>query len=300
MEKNNLKIKKPFYKKWWVWVLTVVGIFVIAGFIPQSSSTCTSSTNNEKKVSSSSDYDYTSPVLTDNEKQVLKKHYKDFKADDIDTFTKICRKYNDNVLSKETQVKIKDDIERIKKERKEEQVRLDKDLKEAEEKYKKENTKDFVPGTYTVGKDIKEGIYLVTFKGTGNFIVNTESGSMFSNEIADPDSGITKYKATFLKGSKIQLSGIKAKFTPYTVDLKSNEFTIHAGYWIAGHDFLTGRYEITTSTKGSGNFIVYSKNGSVKANEILDENNAKIMVDLDQNDIVMISGLNEVKFKSQP
>lgn len=122
-------------------------------------------------------------------------------------------------------------------------------------------------GTYTVGKDIKPGRYVITStNGSGNL---TSKGSGDINIILgqseDDDAGqVTSYTTTLKKDEKIKIDGIQSTlFTP-TPSKRSYQTTLTAGKWVVGKDIKPGRYEIK-ATKGSGNLT--SDNGDI--NEIL-------------------------------
>lgn len=134
----------------------------------------------------------------------------------------------------------------------------------------KKNTAEKVTlgsGTYTVGKDIKPGRYVITStNGSGN-LMSKGSGdiNIILGQSEDDDAGqVTSYTTTLKKDEKIKIDGIQSTlFTP-TPSKRSYQTTLTAGKWVVGKDIKPGRYEIK-ATKGSGNLI--SDNGDI--NEIL-------------------------------
>ena len=161
---------------------------------------------------------------------------------------------------------------------------------------------DLGAGTFTVGKDIEEGLYDVTpVEGSGNFIIQNENQSDLSvNEILGTENGaggISKARVKLVKDEQIQLDGInKTHFEPVNSSFITTQksLSIYSGRWIVGEDVGSGRY-VATPASGAGNFIVYDKMGLPKVNEILGEGGVKqVTIDLNDGDIITAMGLNQV------
>ena len=164
---------------------------------------------------------------------------------------------------------------------------------------------DLGAGTFTVGKDIQEGLYDATpADGSGNFIIQNASDSTLAvNEIlgSEENGGVSKVRVKLVKDEQIQLESInKTHFEPVTSAFVTEHkaTSLCSGRWVVGEDIGSGRY-IATPKNGSGNFIVY-KDGMPKANEILGENGVKqVTVNLDDGDVITIMALNQVDFQPQ-
>lgn len=161
------------------------------------------------------------------------------------------------------------------------------------------NTKTFSSGEYNVGKHISAGAYDITFKGSGNFTIYSEDGSLLTNEIGG-SYGISKYRTILSEGSKLKAEGMSVNTVPAQRSLVAYiNMNLYAGYWIVGQDVTSGRY--IASTKGSsGNFVIYDSSGSVKTNEILGSSEYAVketVINVEDGDIINISSLNKVNFK---
>ncbi|EDS78160.1 hypothetical protein CBC_0675 [Clostridium botulinum C str. Eklund] len=263
----------------------------------------TGQANKDTQVNNTTKIEENKNLLTEKDRELLKKHYKDFDVEQRTQFAEIEDKYKKMNDSDKKAIKV--DFERMCKERGiqvkkwEEEDKKKAAAEKIEESKKweqfvKENSKKLTAGEHIVGKHIAKGNYNVTFNGNGNFIVYGSDGNALINEIGGYQ--IKKYKAILPEGSKIQLKGMSANFTPIKATLTPyKSVDIYAGYWVVGTDITKGRYKASTS-KGNGNFIIYSSNGSAKVNEILGEAGVKeVVVDLDNGDIVDIKGLNNIK-----
>lgn len=162
---------------------------------------------------------------------------------------------------------------------------------------------DLGAGTFTVGKNIPEGLYDVTpADGQGNFIItNAKSMDLNVNSILGTANGmgVSKVRVKLVGDEQIKLESInKTHFEPVTAKLVTdhNAISLYSGRFIVGEDIGKGRYT-ATSTGGTGNFIIYNKSNIPKTNEILGDSGVKqVTVDLDDGDIITISGLNQVNF----
>lgn len=162
---------------------------------------------------------------------------------------------------------------------------------------------DLGAGTFTVGKDIPEGLYDVTpADGQGNFTSSNESKmDLAINEIlgVSDGMGVSKVRVKLVKDQQIKLESInKTHFEPVTAQFVTDHkaISLYSGRFVVGEDIGKGRYTATPAS-GGGNFIVTSKDGDGKSNEVLGENGVKqVTVDLSDGDIINISSLNQVNF----
>ncbi len=296
----EIKPKKKFYKRWWFWVIVVVVVFGALGSGGSDDNKTTKDTSSKPAVEQNKN------ELTSSDKELLKKHYKDFNVDERTQFAEIEDKYkkiNDNEKQQ-----IKSDFERLSKERdiqvaewakQEEAAKKAKAAEEAkkQEEFIKKNTKKLPAGEHIVGTHLDAGSYEVTFNGSGNFIAYASDGSPLINEIGGSDLGVSKYRAILPQGAKIQISGMSINVKPIKSTLMNyGEVNLYAGYWIVGQDVTAGRYK-AAATNGSGNFFVYGSGGTVKTNEILggEIGTPEVVINLEDGDIINIASLKNVK-----
>lgn len=166
-------------------------------------------------------------------------------------------------------------------------------------------TTDLGAGTFFGGRDIQSGLYDITpIECQGNCTIEDSNGKVNITEILGINKGIgvAKIRTKITNGDKIQLLGInKAHFEPVASSFNTtNQITqLYTGTWIVGEDIAEGTY-IATSSKGSGNFAVYNKNGLAKVNKILGASGVKeVTVDLEDDNIIVISNLNQVTLTPQ-
>lgn len=152
-------------------------------------------------------------------------------------------------------------------------------------------------GKFTVGTDIPAGRYVITGAGSGNLFINNESSLAYVNEIlGGGDIGVDSVTTDIKKGDTIEVSGMnQATFTPAENVLYTD--TLMTGNWLVGIDIAPGRYDIS-GNGGSGNLFIYDKSGISVVNEILgggDFGVEKVTADLEEGNIISISGMKEVK-----
>ncbi|WP_050608214.1 hypothetical protein [Clostridium niameyense] len=245
-------------------------------------------------------------ILSSKDKELLKKHYKDFNEAQREQFNKLKQKY-EKISSKEKE-SIKSDYERLLKEQDVQAKKLkDEEKKKAEEAraaeakkwndFVNKNSKELSAGEHTVGSHIDPGAYDVTFNGSGNFNIYSAKGSLLTNEIGGNDLGIDKYRIILTQGNKIKISSMSVNMKPIKRSLiPYKETSIYSGYWICGEDITRGRYKAMAES-GQGNFIIYGKSGRAKTNEILggDIGVNEVIIDLEDGDIINVAGLKSVK-----
>lgn len=182
----------------------------------------------------------------------------------------------------------------------------DKSTTKVKERQVQGKATDLGAGTFTVGKDIEEGLYDATpTDGSGNFIIQNETQADLSvNEILGDASsmGISKVRVKLVKDEQIQLASINSThFEPVTAAFVTEHkaMSLYSGRWVVGEDIGSGRY-IATPANGAGNFIVYGKMGMPKVNEILGDGGVQqVTINLDDGDIITIMSLNQVDLTPQ-
>ncbi|MDR3586311.1 MAG: cell wall-binding repeat-containing protein [Desulfosporosinus sp.] len=160
-------------------------------------------------------------------------------------------------------------------------------------------------GTFTIGKNIAPGRYTITTpSGSGNFVVQDKSGMPVVNEILGNGSlGVKKVIATLPDGDSINISGLSevdfALYQPPAIGTSPVKTDEGAGEYTVGIDIPAGRYVVSVNGSGSGNFVVMGTDGMPKTNEILggDMGVKNVTVDLNNNDVINISGMNDVVFE---
>ncbi|OAA92986.1 zinc ribbon domain-containing protein [Clostridium coskatii] len=164
---------------------------------------------------------------------------------------------------------------------------------------------DLGAGTFTVGKDIEEGLYDATpVDGSGNFIIqNASEPTLTVNEVlgSADNMGVPKVRVKLVKDEQIQLESInKTHFEPVTAAFVTEykATSLCSGRWVVGEDIGSGRYVVTPKS-GAGNFIVY-KDGSPEVNEVLGQGGVQqVTANLNEGDIITIMSLNQVDFQPQ-
>lgn len=165
--KQNIKIKKPFYKKWWFWILAIIIGSSISGSYGNKDKQIQDTTN-KSVIKQNKDK---KNDLTSFDKELLKKNYKNFNNEERTQFAEIEEKYNE--MSNVEKEKMKTDFERLLKER---------DIQVAEcEKKEKEKTiaRENIVGTSNENfKDLSnQKPRKVRNDATGNWRITTLSES---------------------------------------------------------------------------------------------------------------------------
>lgn len=268
MAKNQNNEKKPFYKKWWVWCIAVIILFAfINGANDNGEDTQDEGNNTEETQDDTVNEGEDTQVADDNNNTDTTGDTNaddDGQAEPTVQVTEAPEQTNtrDNSAAKLTEL----------------------------------NT-----GSFMVGTDIPKGRYVITGDGSGNLFIYDSAGIPYINEIlGGGDLGVETVTTDIAEGDKIEISGInKVTFTP--AETKVSEATLTTGNWIVGIDILPGRYD-AESSKGNGNFFVYDKNGIPVVNEILgggDIGVEKVTIDLEEGNMISISGMNEVRFSKK-
>lgn len=290
------KQKKPIFKRWWFWVIVVIVIFAIGSSGGDDGKEEVANNNlssqPENNIEEESDIEEPEPEpepelekLTEEEIAILEKPYAELTEEDLTILETV---YSKSFNLTDEDYKIYSDNK----------TRLDAEKEEAEwGKHVEENTKELIAGEHIVGEHIAPGRYDIEFKGSGNFFIHSENEELLTNEVSG-SMGIDKYRAILIDNAVINLKGMKAMFTPVKADLiPYKEFEIYSGYWIVGQDISEGRYKVSLAS-GSGNFIVHSKSGRLKTNEILGSSFGvdEVVVNLEDGDIIDLRGIKKVIF----
>jgi hypothetical protein len=162
-------------------------------------------------------------------------------------------------------------------------------------------------GTFTVGKDVQPGRYVITaVSGSGNFTVTNPDGSLWVNEILGNTGmsgmGVPSITSDLGEGDLIEISGIsQVNFTPATTKKST---TLTTGDWVVGVDIPAGSYVATPADAStSGNFQVLTSDGTIATNEILGDAGgfgvSNVTVNLSQGDVILISSIPTVNFKAR-
>ncbi|WP_315117440.1 hypothetical protein [uncultured Clostridium sp.] len=216
------------------------------------------------------------------------------------TFTACGGSQENNVTTNAPKQEVKEKTpEEIEAEK--EAARIAKEKEESDWKmFVIKNSKTLNAGEFVVGQHLDPFVYDLTFNGSGNLNIYDNEGRLVTNEIGGTsnDFGITRYRVPLGDGFTIKIKGMAVNPKPVKNVLRPYAATtLCSGYWFVGTTVSEGRYNVTVS-KGSGNFIVYDKDGKVKVNEILGGSLGveKVTVNLKNGDIINISGLNNIKF----
>ncbi|MDR1699993.1 MAG: hypothetical protein LBR68_02275 [Lachnoclostridium sp.] len=269
-------LKKPFYKKWWFIVICV--LFAI-GAVSAAIDNEDSSTPTDTAVTENEQLSEDEPETEQETEPEAEPEAETESSEVLDTET-----------SEETSdEQIDDDTE------------TDSSVPTRDNSSAKK--KSLITGKHKVGKDITPGRYVVKGTGSGNFIVNDESGIPVYNEILGKTSGIElgvdNVTCDLVDGYEINISGLKkVSFVPAKTK-RSKKLT--TGTWVVGVDIKAGSYIATCEKGESGNFFVYDNDFPV-VNEILDGSGSnlgvkKLKVDLEDEQIINISSLSSVTFK---
>ena len=162
------------------------------------------------------------------------------------------------------------------------------------------NSKSLSAGEFEVGKHIDEFFYDLTFNGSGNLNIYDDAGNLITNEIGGTSNGlgISRYRVPLRNGFTIKIKGMTVNPRPVkNVLMPYTNITLWSGYWFVGTNITEGRYTVSVA-KGSGNFVVYNKDGKLKVNEILGGTYGieNVVVNFKDGDLIHISGLNNIKF----
>ena len=147
-------------------------------------------------------------------------------------------------------------------------------------------------GKYTVGNEIQIGRYVCTLaEGTGTITIHNENNEMLFCEIIGSDDnfqGVSSLTVDLKYDYVIDINSDNLSFIPVNTEKKD---VLSAGNWIVGMDIDEGTYVLSGDTT-NGSIIVSRSNGE---QEILDLN-ANSKVKLEDNDEILIFGIDEVVF----
>lgn len=147
-------------------------------------------------------------------------------------------------------------------------------------------------GKYTVGNEIQIGRYVCTLaEGTGTITIYDENNEMLFCEIIGSDDnfqGVSSLTVDLKYDYVIDINSDNLSFIPVNTEKKD---VLSAGNWITGMDINEGTYVLSGDTT-NGSIIINRSNGE---QEILDLN-ANSKVKLEDNDEILIFGIDEVVF----
>ncbi|MFR5265203.1 hypothetical protein [Clostridium sp.] len=162
-------------------------------------------------------------------------------------------------------------------------------------------------GKYTVGENIQPGRYVIkSGDNSGNLVISSNgindiNATLTGTNQSPANGSVENVTCDLSKGTQIQISSMnKVVFTPASTSLHT---ILGAGTWTVGLDVNTGKYT-AVPVNGSGNFIIYSPNGTEIVNQNLTSstNPAQGAVQsyncaLVTGDVIKISSMNEVKLE---
>lgn len=283
--------------------LKLLGIFfalVVVSIALKPKGETSNISRNDNQAKQQSNSSVPKNTLTQSDKELLKKSYFDFDSKQRTQFAEIESKYSK--LDEAERASVKDDFDRMSKEKVEQNAKFEEEKKQAEAKvwddFVAKNSKDLSAGEHTVGQQLEKGLYDITLNGMGNLIITTSKGALLINEMSGEDLGISKCRVPLSDGDKIELKGLTAKTAPVKPSLRSyEEVNLYSGYWSVGTDITKGRY-VVKAQNGNGNFIINSKNGSLKTNEVIGGSYGvkEVVVNLEDGDLINIRSLNSVIF----
>lgn len=147
-------------------------------------------------------------------------------------------------------------------------------------------------GQYTVGNEIQIGRYVCTLaEGTGTITIYDENNEMLFCEIIGSDDnfqGVSSLTVDLKYNYVIDINSDNLSFIPVNTEKKD---VLSAGNWITGMDIDEGTYMLSGDTT-NGSIIINRSSGE---QEILDLN-ANSKVKLEDNDEILIFGIDEVVF----
>ncbi len=147
-------------------------------------------------------------------------------------------------------------------------------------------------GQYTVGNEIQIGRYVCTLaEGTGTITIYDENNEMLFCEIIGSDDnfqGVSSLTVDLKYDYVIDINSDNLSFIPVNTEKKD---VLSAGNWIVGMDIDEGTYALSGDA-ANGSIIINRSGGE---QEILDLN-ANNKVKLEDNDEILIFGIDEVVF----
>ena len=148
------------------------------------------------------------------------------------------------------------------------------------------------PGVWTVGDDIPEGRYEIMGDSGGTFIV-WRRDAMLVNEALGGD-GIGALTIYLLNGDVIDISDIN-NVSFNLVENRAFLTNLSAGVWVVGSDIIPGQFYATVPT-GTGHIAVW-RGEDLLVNEAITDDGVGVWVDLEEGDMITISGVNLVVFE---
>ncbi|WP_066874637.1 hypothetical protein [Clostridium mediterraneense] len=150
-------------------------------------------------------------------------------------------------------------------------------------------------GTYYVGKQINQGIYITEADSSGKVeLYNSKGNKVFEETIKEDGNSVPNKSVIILKdGDKLVISGMnKLSFTPYKRQYRD---VLNQGIWQVGENVKPGNYMIEIPS-GVGVISVSDAMGMPIFNELVNNSvSQSVKISLVKGDNINIMGLSGVK-----
>ena len=150
-------------------------------------------------------------------------------------------------------------------------------------------------GTYYVGKQINQGIYITEADSSGKVeLYNSKGNKVFEETIKEDGNSVPNKSVIILKdGDKLVISGMnKLSFTPYKRQYRD---VLNQGIWQVGENVKPGNYMIEIPS-GVGVISVSDAMGIPIFNELVNNSvSQSVKISLVKGDNINIMGLSGVK-----
>ncbi len=150
-------------------------------------------------------------------------------------------------------------------------------------------------GTYYVGKEINQGIYITEADSSGKVeLYDSKGNKVFEETIKENGNSVPNKSVIILKdGDKLVISGMnKLNFTPYKRQYRD---VLNQGIWQVGENVKPGNYMIEIPS-GVGGISVSDAIGMPIFNELVNNSvSQSVKISLVKGDNINIMGLSGVK-----
>ncbi|MDO5717994.1 MAG: hypothetical protein Q4P34_03340 [Tissierellia bacterium] len=178
---------------------------------------------------------------------------------------------------------------------------------EVEEDYFKKPVKSFMPGEYVIeDSNLDEGIYDIHIKGAGKLSITDESYNLVAEE-SYPNLSSPKdyFLRTSLNNGYIMNIGNGLVVDIYHAKPIEDDMSIElsTGYWLIDEELPAGNYSISLkNVYGDKSFISIYEDG--KLIDIYyfvknDDNDSEFSLKLEDNQLIVISGISKVVLNQQ-